>query len=61
MGEDLQEGVVGEEVDGGVVVAFGLSGACMGARLRVDNGDSLSRGRRRRGGVGLVPVAGESW
>lgn len=59
MGEDLQEGVVGEEVDGGVVVAFGLAGACVGARLGVDHGDGLGRGGGGGRGVGLMAVTGE--
>lgn len=60
MGEDLQEGVVREEIDGGVVVGFRLSGASVSAGLRVDHSDRLSGGRRRGRGVGLVAVAGES-
>lgn len=60
MGEDLQEGVVGEEVDGGVVVAFRLAGASVGAGLRVDHGNSLGGGRGGGRGVGLMAVTGES-
>lgn len=45
-GEDLQQGVVGEEVDGGEVVGFGLSGAGVAARLRVDHRHRLGRSRR---------------
>ncbi len=59
MGEDLQKGVVGKEVDGGMVVAFRLAGACVGARLRVDDGDGLGRSRGGGGGVGLMAVTGE--
>lgn len=60
VGQDLQQGVVGEDVDGGaVVVGFGLAGPRVGAGLRVDHGDGVG-GRRRRGrGVGLMAVTGE--
>lgn len=51
--------MVGEEVDGGVVVAFGLAGARVSARLRVDHGDGLCGGRRGGRGVGLMAVTGE--
>lgn len=57
--EDLQKGVVGEEVDEGVVVTFGLAGARVSARLRVYHGDGLGGGGGGRRGVGLVAVAGE--
>lgn len=59
MGEDLQKGVVGEEVNGSVVVAFGLAGASVSARLRVDHGDGLGGGRGGGRGVGLMAVTGE--
>lgn len=52
--------MVREEIDGGVVVGFRLSGASVSAGLRVDHSDRLSGGRRRGRGVGLVAVAGES-
>lgn len=47
VGEDLKEGVVGEQVDRGIVVGFGLSRAGVDARLRVDHGHRLSMGGRR--------------
>lgn len=59
VGEDLQKGVVGQEVNWGVVVGFGLAGASVSARLRVDHGDCLGGGRGGRRGVGLVAIAGE--
>lgn len=59
VGEDLQEGVVGEEVDGGVVVAFRLAGARVGAGCRVDHGDGLGGGGGGGRGVGFMAVAGE--
>lgn len=36
--------MVRKEVDGCVVVALGLAGACVGARLRVDHGNRLGGG-----------------
>jgi len=59
MGEDLQEGVVGQEVHGGVVVALGLARAGAGARLGVHHGDGLGAGRRGRRRVGVIAVTGE--
>lgn len=47
VGEDLKEVVVREEVDRGMVVGFGLSGASVDARLRVDHGHRLSMSRTR--------------
>lgn len=44
VGEDLQEGVVREEVDGSVEVGFGLTGPGVGSGLRVDHGHGLGRG-----------------
>lgn len=59
MGEDLQKGEVREEVNEGVVVGFGLAGACVSARLRVDHGDGFSVGRGGGRGVSLMAVTGE--
>lgn len=53
--EDLQEGMIREEVDGGVVLAFRLAGAGLGAWLGVHHGDGLCRAR---GGGGLMAIDG---
>lgn len=59
MRQDLQKGVVREHVNESVMVAFGLAGTCVRARLGVDHGDSLGRRRGRGRGVGLMAVTGE--